>query len=123
VGNRFEVLQEGKTDLWFIVEENDHGWYVGSSCLSKRQVLRRRKVLTQDFGMQEVRVQRIGVSYVVTDDRDVCLGSAYVSMAECRKAYNLMDFSAMGHYAPKERRSRPAETRFARMLRDDVVGP
>ena len=118
-GSRFEVLQD-KLGLWNVLEENFNGWYIGCSGLSKRQANRRRQILTQQFGMMEVRVRGLGLAFVCVDANDRCLGNAYGTVAECRKAYNLMAFEAMGGYAPKER-SRNRRDRFGRVLRDEVV--
>jgi len=117
VANRFEILREKATKLWFVVEENDHGWYVGSSMLSHKQAKKRRWILLRDFHMTEIRVVKGGDLFMVVDSDSRRVGGAYATESECRRAHNLMDFAAMGHYAPEERRS----SRFVRVLHEDVV--
>jgi hypothetical protein len=115
LADRFEVLQD-KLGLWFVVEENDHGWFVGFGNGTKRQALRRGQVLTRDFKLTEIRVIEIGNGFTaIANGRG--LGMVHATEAACRKAHNLMDFSQMAAYAPQERN----RTRFERMLGDDVV--
>jgi hypothetical protein len=115
LGNRYEVLRD-KLGLWNVLEENDHGWHIGGTYRTKGQVNRRVRVL-KSYGMQEVRVKALGLAFVLVDEKSMGLGMAYGTETECRKAHNLMDFSQMGHYAPKERN----RSRFVHVLRDDVV--
>jgi len=66
--------------------------------------------------MVEVRVVQGGDLFMLVDKDSRRIGGAYASETACRRAHNLMDFQAMGRYAPTERKS----NRFIRVLHGDV---